>query len=156
MTAGARQAIGRALNSRQEIADLLARPTWNVAELFEHDPNADSISSERPTMESLSKLIKQAAFSAVENNEAAKEKLLSELETQLQFVEHLSSVDTDGIEPLVRLSSEPQVIDFEDAVAAAQSSETAPETNGGWQPSRLAAVNDGDYYVVREGLRRDD
>jgi Asp-tRNA(Asn)/Glu-tRNA(Gln) amidotransferase C subunit len=155
MAVAYRQVVGRALGSRQEIADLLAQPTWSVSELFHKDPSAAE-TSEKPSMETLTKLIRQSAFSAVNRDLKAKEKLLHELETQLQFVEHLASVDTTNVQPLVRLSSEPQVIDFEDVAAAVEGQDTCAETAGnGWQPTKLAAISNGDYYVVREGLRKD-
>ncbi|ANB11366.1 Uncharacterized protein AWJ20_4172 [Sugiyamaella lignohabitans] len=144
---------GVTLNSRDEIESMLSQPTWCVSELFERVENDSA--TERPTYETLSKLLKQAGLNSVEKDSPRANKLLQELDTQLTFVSHISEVDTKGIEPLVRISGEPIKARMEDLFAISE--ETAPETvePNNWQPVALSAERSGNFYVLHEGLAKE-
>jgi hypothetical protein len=148
MTVASRSLVGaqRVLSSRAEIVELLSSPTWCVSELFRKDPS-DNI-TEPATPEMLTKLLKQAGLNSVGNEPKREAKLLKELDTQLTFVGHIAAVNTDGIEPLVRIGGPPLSVSYEQLY---QPRETAPEV-GKWSPAQLASESNGDYYVLREGL----
>lgn len=146
-----------ALESRQQIAKLLAKPTWSVGDLFIKDSKVDQ--AEKPTPKLLSKLLKQAGLNPIDGDIRRQEHLLKEMENQLTFVEHIHNVDTTGLEPLVRIGAVPQNISLEKMLQLEQDQpSTAAETVGtnAWRPTRFATKKSGDYYVIEEGLRHED
>lgn len=167
--------ISRQLKSRADIKAALATPTWSVAELFEQDHPSGSSSpttsdtsfsasanSEKPTTETLTKLIKLAGLNAIPHGSEKEARLLDELNNQLVFVSHISAVDTSGIEPLVRISGPPIEPTFEDLMAGSdaqplselQAPETVPPNN--WQPTSLAAKKNGHFYQLNTKLGESD
>jgi Glu-tRNAGln amidotransferase C subunit len=149
--------IRTALESRQQIAELLKNPTWSVGDLFIKDPNADQ--AEKPTPKLLAKLLNQAGLNPVDGNIERQNHLLKEMENQLTFVEHIHNVDTTGLEPLVRIGAIPHTLSLEKMLELEQDQPAvAAETVGvnQWNPTGLATKKSGDFYMLEEGLRHED
>lgn len=139
------------LRGRQEIAKALGSSTWKVSELFKSLPG---VQHTQPNSELLSKLLKQAGLQAVPEGSEKEAKLLKELSNQLHFVEHVSAVDTTNVEPLVRIGGgSDQYFDANKLLQAEKKQPDSSSTN--WSPTQLAEQKSGDFYVLREGLRRE-
>ncbi|MFZ9503204.1 MAG: Asp-tRNA(Asn)/Glu-tRNA(Gln) amidotransferase subunit GatC [Cyclobacteriaceae bacterium] len=80
-------------------------------------------------------LDKIAHLSRLEIDESKKDKILEDMNKLVAFVDRLKEVDTMGVEPLVNMSSEINVV-REDQVSGEITPETAvqngPVTNGNW------------------------
>lgn len=159
--AGSSAFVSRRLTSRADIKQALAKPTWSVSELFEdenHGVGTASSHSETPTAETLTKLLKLAGLNAIPKGSAKEAQLLDELTHQLVFVSHISAVDTEGVEPLVRISGPPIEPSYADLVEAESSTKDAPETEApnNWQPTKLAAKTSGSFYQLNTKLGESD
>ncbi|CAN6602090.1 hypothetical protein TRVA0_002S00628 [Trichomonascus vanleenenianus] len=151
--------MGKMLSSRAEITKVLSKPTWSVSELFNKDSATETVrkESEAPTAELLEKLLKQCALASAKDDPVRQQMLLKELGNQLQFVEHVASVDTTGIEPLVRIGggTKQKFKYIKDMLENEEKQPVAKETIEGWMPTKLAQATHGGYYVLNEGLRRE-
>lgn len=155
--------MSHVLRNRKQIAQALETPTWSVMDLFKKEPAAENT---KPSEKLLDKLLKQAGLKSVERGSEREKKLLNELTNQLQFVEHVSAVDTHGIKPLVRIGGGPdkefdleKAMRFENPSEVAKSTiaqETVPGSSQRWKPVKLAEEASGDFYVLHEGLRREE
>jgi Asp-tRNA(Asn)/Glu-tRNA(Gln) amidotransferase C subunit len=139
------------LRGRQEIAKALGTSTWKVSELFSSVPGMQHT---QPDPKLLSKLLKQAGLQAVPEGSEKEAMLLKELSKQLHFVEHISAVDTENVEPLVRIGGGSDRFFDTHKLLQAEKKRPDPSSNN-WSPTQLAQQKSGDFYVLREGLRRE-
>ena len=96
-------------------------------------------------MEITSKLIEDiAALAKLEFNEKSAEEMKADLEKIIWFVDKLSKVDTDGVEPLIYLSEEVSVL-REDEIKAVVSQVEALKN---------ATEKDSDYFKVPTVLKK--
>jgi len=96
-------------------------------------------------MEISSKLIEDiAALAKLEFDEKSAEEMKADLEKIIWFVDKLSKVDTDGVEPLIYLSEEVSVL-REDEIKAVVSQVEALKN---------ATEKDSDYFKVPTVLKK--
>ena len=95
--------IGPAAKDVNEIAAMLAEPSWSVNTLF--TPASQSPSQPHVSQKQLHHLLRLSAL-PLPANEAEEAKMLKDLESQLQFVRAIQQVNTDGVEPLVSIRDE--------------------------------------------------
>jgi len=96
-------------------------------------------------MEITSKLIEDiAALAKLEFDEKSAEEMKADLEKIIWFVDKLSKVDTDGVEPLIYLSEEVNVL-REDEIKAVVSQVEALKN---------ATEKDSDYFKVPTVLKK--
>jgi|TARA_B110000263_G_C14901030_1_gene326136 aspartyl-tRNA(Asn)/glutamyl-tRNA(Gln) amidotransferase subunit C len=96
-------------------------------------------------MEITSKLIEDiAALAKLEFDEKSAEEMKADLEKIIWFVDKLSKVDTDGVEPLIYLSEEVSVL-REDEIKAVVSQVEALKN---------ATEKDSDYFKVPTVLKK--
>ena len=96
-------------------------------------------------MEITSKLIEDiAALAKLEFDEKSAEEMKADLEKIIWFIDKLSKVDTDGVEPLIYLSEEVSVL-REDEIKAVVSQVEALKN---------ATEKDSDYFKVPTVLKK--
>ena len=96
-------------------------------------------------MEVNNKLIQDIAkLSKLKFDDSAKEKMKSDLEKMLAFVDKLNEIDTEGIDPLIYMSEEVNVL-REDKVSEEISQEDALKN---------APEKDSDYFKVPTVLKK--
>lgn len=152
--------LRKSISGRSQIAAKLSQPTWTVSTLFDHDTkpaskaDAETI-SQGISADLLNKLLKQAGLNPVESGSEKEKALLNELEKQLALVEHIAAIPTEDLKPLAQLIETPLEATIE---LIEKHQEVAPETVGenAWNPTDLAAEKNGDFYVLKEGLRKED
>ena len=96
-------------------------------------------------MKITNKLIQDiAALAKLEFNEKSREKMKEDLEKIIRFVDKLSEIDTDGIEPLIYLSEEVSVLredEIKGVISQVEALKNAPE-------------KDSDYFKVPTVLKK--
>ena len=96
-------------------------------------------------MEVNNKLIQDIAkLSKLKFDDATEEKMKADLQKIIAFVEKLNEIDTKGVEPLIYMSEEVNVL-REDNVTEATSQEDALKN---------APVKDSDYFKVPTVLKK--
>ena len=96
-------------------------------------------------MEINNKLIQDIAkLSKLKFDDSAEEKMKSDLEKMLAFVDKLNEIDTEGIDPLIYMSEEVNVL-REDKVSEETSQEDALKN---------APEKDSDYFKVPTVLKK--
>lgn len=86
-----------------DIATMLAQPSWSVKSLLE--PTPGSLQEAPITQKQLHHLLRLSALPLPESeNEEAR--MIKDLQSQLQFVKVIQSVNTDGLEPLQSIRDE--------------------------------------------------
>ena len=96
-------------------------------------------------MEITNKLIQDiAALAKLEFDERSSEQMKADLEKIIGFVDKLSEIDTEGVEPLIYLSEEVNVL-REDEIKAVISQVEALKN---------APVKDSDYFKVPTVLKK--
>ena len=96
-------------------------------------------------MEVNNKLIQDIAkLSKLKFDDSAEEKMKADLEKMLDFVDKLNEIDTEGIDPLIYMSEEVNVL-REDKVTEATSQEDALKN---------APSKDSDYFKVPTVLKK--
>ena len=96
-------------------------------------------------MEINNKLIQDIAkLSKLKFNDSAEEKMKSDLEKMIAFVDKLNEIDTEGIDPLIYMSEEINVL-REDKVTEETSQEDALKN---------APEKDSDYFKVPTVLKK--
>ena len=96
-------------------------------------------------MEVNNKLIQDIAkLSKLKFDDSAEEKMKSDLEKMLAFVDKLNEIDTEGIDPLIYMSEEVNVL-REDKVTESTSQEDALKN---------APEKDSDYFKVPTVLKK--
>ena len=96
-------------------------------------------------MEVNNKLIQDIAkLSKLKFDDSAEEKMKSDLEKMLAFVDKLNEIDTEGIDPLIYMSEEVNVL-REDKVSEETSQEDALKN---------APEKDSDYFKVPTVLKK--
>jgi|TARA_B110000467_G_C18195423_1_gene408626 aspartyl-tRNA(Asn)/glutamyl-tRNA(Gln) amidotransferase subunit C len=87
---------------------------------------------------------KVAELAKLEFNESAKEKMVSDMDKMLAFVDKLEELNTDNIEPLVYMSEETNVL-RSDEVHAHEAKDDALKN---------APQKDSDYFKVPKVLKK--
>ena len=96
-------------------------------------------------MEVNNKLIQDIAkLSKLKFDDSAEEKMKADLEKMLDFVDKLNEIDTEGIDPLIYMSEEVNVL-REDKVTEATSQEDALKN---------APEKDSDYFKIPTVLKK--
>ena len=96
-------------------------------------------------MKITNKLIQDiAALAKLEFDEKSREKMKEDLERIIRFIDKLSEIDTDGVEPLIYLSEEVNVL-REDEIKAVVSQVEALKN---------APKKDSDYFKVPTILKK--
>lgn len=161
-TASATQHTQQALHSRQAIDQYLSQPTWTSSQLLQAHtiaPASSTSTATKPpvaTSALVAKLLKQSGLMPVLPNSVEEQAIIRDLEGQLVFVNHICEVETNGIEPLIRLGDVRLSLGFDDLLeeetAAGKHGEEGKER---WTPTDLSSEKNGPYYVLKEGLRRE-
>lgn len=148
--------VQQALDSKDAISAFLSKPTWTSSQLLQAKPitHADegaASASKQPIASSalVAKLLKQSGLMPVAPGSHAESQILRDLEGQLVFVNHICEVDTEGIEPLVRLGDVKLKLSFDDISGEIESTKVE------WNPTGLAKERDGPFYILKEGLRHE-
>ena len=96
-------------------------------------------------MKITNKLIQDiAALAKLEFDEKSREKMKEDLEKIIRFIDKLSEIDTDGVEPLIYLSEEVNVLREDETktmVSQVEALKNAPE-------------KDSDYFKVPTVLKK--
>ena len=96
-------------------------------------------------MKITNKLIQDiAALAKLEFDEKSREKMKEDLEKIIRFIDKLSEIDTDGVEPLVYLSEEVNVLrddEIKGVISQVEALKNAPE-------------KDSDYFKVPTILKK--
>lgn len=143
--------VQQTFTDRDSIAQYLSNAAWSSKNLFTAPASPESDKDQANINSALvSKLVKQAGFPPVEPGSAREQELISNLKNQLVFVDNLLTVDTNGIEPLVRIGDSVMNLTFADMKRIVEAN------NPTWIPVDLAAEKNGNLYVLKEGLRRED
>ena len=87
---------------------------------------------------------KVARLAKLEFDEAAKEKMVSDMNKMISFIDKLEEIDTESIEPLVYMSEETNVLRADD-VGEHSSKENALKN---------APQKDSDYFKVPKVLKK--
>ena len=96
-------------------------------------------------MEVNNKLIQDIAkLSKLKFDDSAEEKMKADLEKMLAFVDKLNEIDTEGVDPLIYMSEEVNVL-REDKVTEATSQEDALKN---------APKKDSDYFKIPTVLKK--
>ena len=96
-------------------------------------------------MEVNNKLIQDIAkLSKLKFDDSAEEKMKADLEKMLAFVDKLNEIDTEGVDPLIYMSEEVNVL-REDKVTESTSQEDALKN---------APAKDSDYFKVPTVLKK--
>jgi len=96
-----------------DIEAMLAKPTWSVESLFQnHSPASEALPI---TQKHLHHLLRLSAL-PLPTSEAQEKKMISDLQSQLRFVQAIQQVDTEGVEPLVALRDETEEAKREDEI----------------------------------------
>ena len=96
-------------------------------------------------MKITNKLIQDiAALAKLEFDEKSREKMKEDLERIIRFIDKLSEIDTDGVEPLIYLSEEVNVLredEIKGVISQVDALKNAPE-------------KDSDYFKVPTVLKK--
>lgn len=151
--------VQKSLGSKAAIADYLSSSSWSSSQLFDSHTitdASDQSSSHKTTIvpdsKLIAKLVKQAGLPPVAPGSEREAAIIKDLNSQLVFVDHICEVDTAGIEPLVRLSDPLITLSFDQM----KSPIVAKDSQIKWTPTALAAEKNASFYVLKEGLRRED
>lgn len=151
----------KSFNSKASIAEYLNSPSWSSSQLFgtsditdELDTTATEFAQQKPSVDAalVSKLVKQAGLPPVEPNSTREAEILKDLQDQLVFVDHICEVNTEGIEPLVRLGDPVINLSFSEMKTPIEPKDSKIK----WNPTDLAAEKNGNLYVLKEGLRHEE
>jgi len=91
------------LETTEEIADLLSKPTWSVKSLLPTEAQIDAETSVTPKQ--LHHLLRLSALPPP-SSAAEEASMLRDLKSQLHFVKAIQQVDTTGVEPLRTIRDE--------------------------------------------------
>lgn len=149
-----------------EIAAMLAQPSWSVKPLLE--PAKDAIQEIPVTQKQLHHLLRLSALPLpVSDNEETS--MIKDLQSQLHFVKAIQKVNTDGVEPLQSIRDETKRAEREnmftvqslqdefdkEVVVGRRGRITKPEVPSGdaeavedWDPLSQAPKQLGRYFVV--------
>ncbi|TGZ84403.1 hypothetical protein EX30DRAFT_106518 [Ascodesmis nigricans] len=122
------------LQTAEEIRTFLSTPTSSIHDFLPPKPTSSSPDDESElTSATLHHLLRLSALPPPESKDA-EEKLLKLLREHLSFVRSIQSVDTAGVQPLVRIqgNQENRMIEFEDIVGAEKRLEKKKVGEMGW------------------------
>lgn len=88
-----------------DIAGLLSTPTWSVEKHFETPDEQQQLNKQEITPQKLHHLLRLCALPQPQSEEE-EQNMLSTLRAQLNFVNEIQKVDTEGIEPLQSIRDE--------------------------------------------------
>lgn len=87
----------------EDIAAMLAQPSWSVKSLLE--PTNGSLQEVSITQKQLHHLLRLSALPLPES-ESEEVRMIKDLQSQLHFVKAIQKVNTDGVEPLQSIRDE--------------------------------------------------
>lgn len=99
-------------NTPDDIAAILAKPSWSVKALLK--PNENSI-QEPITQKQLHHLLRLSALPRPKSD-VEEARMISDLQSQLHFVQAIQRVDTEGVEPLQSIRDETKDAERENTV----------------------------------------
>ncbi|KAF3914281.1 hypothetical protein AA313_de0210433 [Arthrobotrys entomopaga] len=138
------------------VNQILAEPTWSITSLLPPSHPKSTSTSPPPdpadivTPSRLHHLLRLSGL-LPPKDKAEEEKMLSELNDQLYFVNKMREVDVTGVEPLVAIRDEIEEkgITLEDVERAEKELEgMGPMGEEEWDPLREAGRKVGRYFVV--------
>ncbi|ODQ81278.1 hypothetical protein BABINDRAFT_160648 [Babjeviella inositovora NRRL Y-12698] len=152
--------VGPALNSAEDIRQLLATPSWSSAEFLKRTKDT------KVTQPLLHKLLKLSGLSSQISAQES-ELLLLALENQINFLDHLHSVQlppeaaaTFKDPRYARiLRHEPEAVGYTELqamVAEQKQAHDKGEVDDSWSPMDMAEIRAGPNYVIRGGLGKDE
>ncbi|KAI1460759.1 hypothetical protein F4805DRAFT_341685 [Annulohypoxylon moriforme] len=89
----------------QDLESILSKPTWSVRSLLPSSASKSTTDSPTITRQTLQHLLRLSALPPPKSA-GEESKMLSTLESQLQFVRAIREVDTTGVEPLRAIRDE--------------------------------------------------
>ncbi|KAK6535477.1 hypothetical protein TWF694_001933 [Orbilia ellipsospora] len=138
------------------VTKILEKPTWSITSLLPPShPSSTSTSpppdpSDLVTPARLHHLLRLSGLPPPKDK-AEEDKMISELNDQLYFVNKMREVDVTGVEPLVAIRDEVEekAITLEDVERAEREMEgMGPMGDVEWDPLREASEKVGRYFVV--------
>ena len=94
------------LRTPSEINEALSKPTWSVREtLFRKSSKSTDSQIEKITRSQLHHLLRLSAL-PLPSSQIEEDKLIKDLQRQLEFVRSIQAVDTEGVEPLIAIRDE--------------------------------------------------
>ncbi len=149
-----------------DLEAMLSTPSWSVKSLFQ---SGTASQSPPVTQKQLHHLLRLSAL-PIPTSAAQEEKLITDLQSQLKFVQAIQSVDTSGVEPLQSIRDETKEAEQEQEIMVAtmqeefdkeevvgrrgriRRREDAPnpvkESMEGWDPLAQAPKKMGRFFVV--------
>ncbi|KAK9323972.1 hypothetical protein V1517DRAFT_318922 [Lipomyces orientalis] len=94
-----------------ELESLLSKPTWAIQSLLPESTPENRHEDINP--QSLRDLLRRSGLQFPKDAEE-EAKMLSDLQRQLVFVDHVQDVDTDGVEPLNRIGEYGEELQWDD------------------------------------------
>lgn len=149
-----------------DIAAMLAQPSWSVGSLLE--PSNDPLQEVSITQKQLHHLLRLSALPLPES-ESEEVRMIKDLQSQLHFVKAIQKVNTDGVEPLQSIRDETKRAERENMITVQSlkdefdkeviigrrgrivKAENSPcDTEGvvDWDPLSQAPKKLGRYFVV--------
>ncbi|KAI2471789.1 hypothetical protein F4781DRAFT_77292 [Annulohypoxylon bovei var. microspora] len=104
-TTSIRKSSSSAPHTPQDLETILSKPSWSVRSLLPSSASNSTASSPTITPQTLQHLLRLSALPPPKSAEE-EAKMLSTLESQLQFVRAVRAVDTTGVEPLRAIRDE--------------------------------------------------
>ena len=96
-----------------DIAAMLAQPSWSVRSLLE--PSNDPLQEVSITQKQLHHLLRLSALPLPES-ESEEVRMIKDLQSQLHFVKAIQKVNTDGVEPLQSIRDETKRAEQENVI----------------------------------------
>ncbi|KAI1210326.1 uncharacterized protein F4807DRAFT_459702 [Annulohypoxylon truncatum] len=104
-TSSTRKSSSSAPHTTQDLESILSKPSWSVRSLLPPPASESTAGSPTITPQTLQHLLRLSALPPPRSAEE-ESKMLSTLESQLQFVRAIREVDTTGVEPLRSIRDE--------------------------------------------------
>ncbi|KAK9387488.1 hypothetical protein V1515DRAFT_600783 [Lipomyces mesembrius] len=101
----------RRIETDAELESLLSKPTWAIQSLLPESTPENRHEDINP--QSLRDLLRRSGLQFPKDDEE-EGKMLSDLQRQLVFVDHVQDVDTEGVEPLNRIGEDWPELKWED------------------------------------------
>ena len=163
--------VSRLLSSQSKPPDedlkaMLCTPSWSVKSLFQ---STSALHEPPVTQKQLHHLLRLSAL-PLPTSVAQEQKMIADLQSQLQFVRAIQSVDTKNVEPLHSIRDETKEAEKEQEVTLAKLQEafdkeevvgrrgrirtkknsltSTKEELGGWDPLAQAPAKTGRFFIV--------
>ncbi|KAJ8101756.1 hypothetical protein POJ06DRAFT_247800 [Lipomyces tetrasporus] len=103
--------ITKKIETAVELESLLSKPTWAIQSLLPESTPENRHEDINP--QSLRDLLRRSGLQFPKDAEE-EAKMLSDLQRQLVFVDHVQDVDTEGVEPLNRIGEYGEELQWDD------------------------------------------